>query len=163
MISFNSLFTKLNFKNIKKLLLAALFGLLGFAASANNRIQINNLLPPCPGVNVTVQWVCYDFATCAVTLTSPVYTATSGAIYDLDDPITWGGTPPPSYSLYAAIICIDCGGGKITCLPTVFTMATPCGPTSVGPVPVPCCPGSFAADILGGGGGGVCFNLNIHP
>jgi hypothetical protein len=148
---------------MKRLLLAAIFGLLTFAASASTPVQINNILPVCPGSIVTVQWVCYDYTTCGVTLTSPVYNATPGAVYDLDNPTTWGGAKPPSYSLYAAIVCVDCGGGIITCLPPVFSMPTPCGPTAVGPIPVPCCPGSVSANFVAGGGGGIAYVLNIQP
>ena len=144
---------------MKKLLLAALLGLFSFAASANNKIDITNLMAACPGANITVQWVCYDFSTCAVTLTSPVYSAVTGTVYDLDDPTTWGGIKPPSYSLYAAIVCIDCP--PVFCLPTIFTLPGICGPTSAGPLMTPCC-GSFGADITSGGGG-ICFHLTIHP
>jgi len=95
---------------MKKLLLVAMLGLFSLAASANNRIQINNMLPMCPGAIVTVTFVQYEIGPCTNHGNSPAYPANTGAIYDLDDPNVWLPTVWQSYQTYSAIICITCPG-----------------------------------------------------
>ena len=147
---------------MKKLVLAALLGMFSLAASANNVIGINNIMPASCNSLITVQFVQHDFALCTNNGTSPVYPATPGATFNLDDQRVWGTTLLQSYQLYGVIVCITCPGFPTICLPEIFVMPTPCGPTFTPPVPTPCC-GGMAADIMAGGGGGVCFQLNIHP
>ncbi len=147
---------------MKKLVLVGLLGIFGFVAKANNCIVTNNILPaPCDAY-VTIQFVEHDFVTCANNGLSPVYPGNSGIVYNLDKQITWGSTPLLSYQLYGVIVCLTCPGLPAICLPEIFVMPTPCGPTMAGPVITPCC-GPFAADITAGGGGGVNYTLNIHP
>jgi hypothetical protein len=146
---------------MKKLLLAALLGMFSLAASANNVIGINNFMPAC-GAQITVQFVQHDFTTCANNGLSPVFLATTGSTYNLDDKALWAPVPLQSYQLYGVIVCITCPGFPTICLPEIFVMPGICGPMTTGPIPTPCC-GTIAADIVAGGGGGVCFTLNIHP
>lgn len=157
---------------MKKLILVAMLGLFGFAASANNKITIVNDMPGCAS-NITVQFYAYQEGTCIFDIASPVYSVPStpgpGAVYDLCDPSTWLPLTlwMPSYETFTAIVCITCPGFPPVCLPEIFIDMNPahaCVTTpAAGPVPIKCCPGSLSANVIGGLGGGSCFELHIHP
>jgi hypothetical protein len=153
---------KLN--NMKKLLLVAMLGILSHVASANNVVQINNSLSTCKGAIVTVKFVEYDIPTCVNNGYSPAYPATTGATYDLDNPATWAPTILQSYQTYSAIICIQCPGiSQPFCLPPIgIGPVPPCDPVQIPSTQTPCC-GTIGADVQTGGGGGICFTLDIHP
>jgi len=148
---------------MKKLLLAALLGGFSFAASANNRVDVNNMIPASCGASVTVQFVQYEIGPCTNHGYSPVYgvpVAGPSPIWDLDDPMTWLPTKLQSYQTYSAIICVTCPGLPPICLPPVGINPPTCDPSVVGPVPY-CC-GNMVVDVTSGGGP-VCFHINIHP
>jgi len=147
---------------MKKLLLSALFGILSFATFANSRGTITDLLG-CPGVTMTVQFIQYQPGICTNNGMSPVYPVVAGQIYDLDKPATWLPTILLSYQSYSAIICITCPGLPPICLPPVGILASapPCDPTTVGPVPIPCCGGVANVTNNPPGGGGLCWNLDV--
>jgi len=148
---------------MKKLLLAALLGMFSFAASANNRVDLNNLLPACPGMFMTVQFVQYEIGPCTNHGYSPVYPlpiAGPSPIWDLDNPSTWLPTVLQSYQTYSAIITINCPGVPPIVLPPVGINPPTCDPIAIGPVRY-CC-GNLMVDVSSGGGP-VCFHINVHP
>lgn len=145
---------------MKKLLLSALLGLMGFAAFAGNKGTITDLTG-CGGTTITVQFIQYNPGGCINNGTSPVYTVSRGFIYDLDDRNLWLPTILQSYQSFSAIICITCPGGMTFCLPPIGITpgAPPCDPTTVGPVPGCCGPVSVTNNPPGGGG--IDWNLDI--
>lgn len=130
---------------MKKLFLAAAFGLLGFAVNAQP-VNVNNAMPPSPCATITVQFVALD-AACNPIQYSKVITMPSGAsVYDMRDPAVWApAAPPPPYptSQFAALVCATCPGLPAVCLPLV---GVPCFPPHQGPLPLRCCPGDLQAD-----------------
>ena len=151
---------------MKKLVLAAMLSLFGYAASAaaGAVVQFKNALPPCPGAIVTVQFIEYTPPpACINNGLSPVYPATNGAIYDLNNPATWAPTPLLGGQTYSAIVCITCPGLPAFCLPPVgIGPGATCDPPSIRSTPTPCC-GTIAVDAIPVGGPPINYVLFIHP
>jgi|GEM_PF-6292467 len=154
---------------MKKLFLATMLGLFGFAANANQKVTINDMLPLCPGMTATIQFVSYQEGSCILDIYSPVYPLVNGQVFDMCDPATWapGILWMPSYETFAAIICVQCTGMTSPfCTIQVGLDCNPghaCLPLAIPPAPfVGCCFGTLAADCTPGGGG-TCMQLNIHP
>jgi hypothetical protein len=153
---------------MKKFFLVALLGFVSLFANANQRVYINNTLPPCPGMTVTIQFVAYQEGTCIYDISSPVYPLVTGAVYDLCDPSTWAPSVlwMPSYETFAAIICVQCPGMLTPfCLNQIGLDCDPahaCIPLAVAPTPFPgCCFPQIGGECVPGTHGG-CMDLNIH-
>lgn len=154
---------------MKKLLLAAMFGMVSFAALANNKVAVAlGNISTCNGTQITVQFLSYQEGSCIFDIASPVYPVPG--TYDLNDPALWapGVLWMPSYEAYSAVIGIQCIGMSAPFyLPPVGIDMVPghnCDPATTPSQPVPgnCCTPSISADVVGGGKGGVCFTLTVN-
>jgi hypothetical protein len=153
---------------MKKLILLSMLALMGFVANANQKVTINNMLPPCQGMVITVTFNSYMESVCTFDVTSPTYTIVGGEVFDMCDPSTWAPAvlAMPSYETFAATICVTCPGMVTPYCITVGLDCNPphaCFPVVTPPTPFKgCCFGSLAAECVQGGGG-TCMQLNIHP